>query len=141
MATSPATPRVHVLVVCDDIDPVDENVFHLTGVRTHIRPDAFPYTHPSLCVYLQVAGHEGEASCHVELVPAGEGPPLLITPQQDVPLYGPLELVSVWWRIRNCTFLRPGLYYVQVYFGSKLASERLLVISESGGSADGRQAR
>src|SRR5260370_42619944 len=58
-------PRVHVLVLCDDLEDRFEDVaaFNLTGVRTHSVAPAFPYRHPQLDVYLQVTAHPRVTPC------------------------------------------------------------------------------
>ncbi|HZY84629.1 MAG TPA: hypothetical protein VFE78_07345, partial [Gemmataceae bacterium] len=83
-----------------------------------------------LWVYLQVTGHSGRANCRLAVIEAGAEEELLSTSEREVEFHGPLEVIVVARRIRNCTFPRPGLYYVQAYFGDKLTNERLLVLSE-----------
>jgi hypothetical protein len=120
------------MVLCDAIEraPGEDDVFNLIGVRTQIRAGSFPYSHPQLCIYLQVTGHQGTAACHVEVVPAGGDSAVFSSPEQDVQFEGPLVVVPVVWLIERCSFPEAGLYYVQVYFGQRLACERLLILSE-----------
>ena len=57
MAAMTVSPRVHVLVVCDNIEATDEaNVYNLLGVRTSIQANRFPHTRipVGLC---QATGH------------------------------------------------------------------------------------
>src|SRR5207245_2876073 len=131
MATGPVFPRVHAMVLCDDLEitPGEDPVFNLFGVRTLIKADSFPYSHPHLCVYMQATGHAGTAECHVVAVHAENDSALLSTPGRQVQFLGPLTIVPVWWKIGRCSFPGPGLYYFQVYFGHRLACERLLVVS------------
>ena len=131
--------RVHVLVVCDDIEPGEEDfVYYLLRVRTQIEANHFPYTHPRLCVYLQVTGREGTDACRIALTRADEEEELASSPEVEVQFGGPMVLVPVWWSFDDCTFPEPGVYYVQVYFGARLAHERLLVLSESEVLGNGR---
>jgi hypothetical protein len=142
MANGPVFPRVHAMVLCDEIERTEEQgeVYNLTGVRTEIRASAFPYVHPQLCVYLQATGHEGIAPCRLALVQAGADGELLSTPERQVQFYGPLVVVALGWWIDHCSFPQSGLYYVQLYFGDKLANERLLVLSEGTGGSNGEEA-
>jgi hypothetical protein len=117
-------PRVLVMVVCDDIQPREERVYDLFGVRTEIRASTFPHVQTIFSVYGQVSGHEGTVSCHLEIIQAGEEHPLQITPEQEVHLAGPLVPMPLQWWIESCTFPAPGLYYIQIYFGTRLAGER-----------------
>jgi hypothetical protein len=140
MTPGPALPRVHALIVCDELEPEEEDrVFNLAGVRTEIRALHFPYRCPQFCVYLQVAAHHGTAPCHLVVVDAGNNVEVLSVPELLVNFEGPLTIIPLWWRIRDCWFPHPGLYYVQVYFGSRLANERLLVLSQNGVSSNGQQ--
>jgi hypothetical protein len=141
MAGGSVLPRVHVMVVCDDIESVtgQEGVFNLTGVRAEIRAARFPYTHPQLAVYLQVTGRQGQTRCRVIGVRAGTEDRVFESDEQDVPLQGPLTVVPVVWWIENCSFPAPGVYYVQAFFDGKLCSERLLTLSEDEAIGNGRR--
>jgi hypothetical protein len=67
MADGSVFARVHVLVLCDDVEerPGEEGVYDLHGVRTHVQARSFPYTHPQLSVYLPVTGHAGTVTGRV----------------------------------------------------------------------------
>jgi hypothetical protein len=129
------------MVLCDELEssPGEDAVFNLFGVRTFIRAGTFPYSHPQLCVYLQVTGHSGVAECHVVAVDAATDSELFTALTQQVRFHGPLSVVPVWWRIANCSFPGPGLYYFQAYFGHRLACERLLVLSSGGVISNGEE--
>jgi hypothetical protein len=142
MANGPVFPRVHAMVLCDEIERSDteEDVYNLVGVRTHIQANSFPHVHPQLCVYLQTTGHPGAVGCRLALVLAGAEGELLSTAERELQFSGPLDVVVAAWWIERCSFPRPGVYYVQVYFGEKLANERLLILSEGAGATNGRGA-
>jgi hypothetical protein len=131
------------MVLCDEVElvPGDEDAFNLVGVKARIRVGSFPYLHPRLCVFLQATGHEGTASWHLELIQAGTDLELVSTPEQEVDFHGPLEIIPLWWRIEDCNFPDPGLYYVEVYFGQKLSCERLLTLSDGGVISNGQGTR
>ncbi len=126
MAEQLVLPRVHALIVCDEVEqsPDDERVFNLIGVRTAIRAPSYPYTHPGLSVYLQLSGHEGTASGNVVVVNARTDEEVFYQPTPDYAFLGPLVVLQAGVRFESCTFPEPGLYYVQVYFGQKLVHER-----------------
>jgi hypothetical protein len=133
-------PRVHVMVLCDAVEPSpgEEDVFDLRGVRTFLRADAFPYVHPQICIYLQVSGHEGTTSGHVTFSHAATDEQLLFQPIEELQFEGPLVLRQVPVQIVDCAFPEAGLYYVQVFFGSKLVAERPLWLLASGGFPNGQ---
>src|SRR5437868_3006546 len=72
MAEGLVLPRIHVMVLCDEVEqrPDDENAYNLLGVRTELYAPAFPYAHPQVLVYLQLTGHEGRSTCRVEVLRA-----------------------------------------------------------------------
>lgn len=121
-------PRVQAMVLCDAVEAsADEGeVFHLHGVRSVIEAPSFPSTRPRLCVYLQVSGHAGEASCRVEINRAETDEVLYRTSPRGITFAGPMAVVPVVFRLRNCGFPAPGLYYVQLFYESKLIGERPL---------------
>jgi hypothetical protein len=144
MAAKMVLPRVHALIVCDEAGPTTTNadVFDLHNVRTGIMAAAFPYTHPLLAVFVQVSGQEGKAAARLALIRADaedDADPVVDT-EREIDLFGPLTVVQdVFW-VESCVFPQPGLYYFQVYFGSKLVFERpFLLTSDNQGTSNGRQ--
>jgi len=125
-------PRVHVMVLCDEIEPSadEEEVFDLRGVRTHITAASFPYTHPQLSVYLQVTGHEGTASGRAVVSDPDTEAELYVSQADPIAFSGPLTFIHVPWQVLDCTFPQPGVYYVQVFFDGKLVNERALFLSQ-----------
>ena len=135
-------PRVHVMVLCDEIEPssVEEDVFDLRGVRTHIVAPSFPYTHPQLCVYLQMTGHEGVASGRAAVTFNEAEEALAKTEDYPISFQGPLAFMHVAWNIYDCVFPEPGVYYVQVFFDDKLIHERALFLYQTEASNSNGQA-
>jgi hypothetical protein len=135
-------PRVHVLVVCDEIEPSagQEDVFDLRGVRTMIPADGFPHTHPQLCVFMQVTGHQGAARWRVKILDAGDDP-VFASAEEPAAFHGPLNFIPLYHRIQNCEFPSAGIYYVPVFFDGKLLGERALILFSNGEAvgSNGRQ--
>src|SRR5439155_5235130 len=121
MADGSVFARVHVLILCDEIEelPGGEDVFDLSGIRTQVRAASFPYVHPQLCIYLQITGHQGTASGRVVLVNEATEEIIIHVPIEEFELFGPLEVVPVWLRIRDCEFPEPGVYWFQVFLNQK----------------------
>ena len=116
MAGQLVLPRVHVLVLCDDIEPspMEDGVFNLRGVRTRLAAPSFPYQHPQLAVYLQMTGHEGTARGRIAVVNARTDEVVFDKGPHEVEFHGPLHFVPVSLWITDCTFPEEGIYYVQV---------------------------
>jgi hypothetical protein len=140
MADDSVFARVHVLVLCDEVEELsgEEQLFNLNGVRTQVGASAFPYIHPQLCVYLQVTGHEGVASGHLALVQEATDTEILQVPISAFQLSGPLQLMSEWLQLRDCEFPEPGVYFFQVVLNGKLVMERRFHVLASPGDSNGQ---
>jgi hypothetical protein len=130
MAKRLVLPRVHAMMLCDDLEPSadEEWVFHLYGVRSRIEVDAFPYSRPQLCVYVQLTGHAGTTNCRVIVVRPETEQQIYSAPLQVVECIGPLDVVPVFFVLEDCEFDAPGVYYVQVFCDQKLVCERPLLL-------------
>jgi hypothetical protein len=136
MADGSVFARVHVLVLCDEVQRLSaaEAVYDLRRVRTGIRASSFPYTHPQLCMYFQLSGHEGAATGRIVAVREATDEEIAFAPIDEVRLWGPLAVVPCWVRIQHCVFPAPGLYWFQVLLNQKLVAERRFhVVQVSGG--------
>jgi hypothetical protein len=133
-------PRVQAMVLCDAIEEsaLEDSTFNLHGVRSIIEAAGFPCLRPWLCVFAQLSGHAGNASCHLEINRTESDEVVYQTPPRVIRLEGPTTVVPVLFRLRNCEFPAPGVYYVQMFHGSKLIGERPLDVHE-GGLGNGKQ--
>jgi hypothetical protein len=114
-------------------------VFDLSGVRTQIVAGGFPHTHPQLCVYLQVTGHEGRTSCRVVVLGADDVE-LFAAEEAEVELLGPLRFIHLRFWIVDGAFPEAGVYYVQVLFDGRLCGERALTLLATEGGRNGQPA-
>ena len=131
-------PRVHVLVICDDIEErwEGDSILDLLGVRTHLTVPMFPHICPQLCVYAHVTGHEGTSVCRVDVLRAENDQVIAWTPNEEVPFTGPRDFIPLRFWLVDCKFPAPGVYYFQLFFDNKLCSERAFEVIENGGDAD-----
>ena len=122
-------PRVLAMIMCDDVVEADEeaDVFHLTGARTVIEASSLPTVH-SFCVFVQMSGHQGEASCHVIIVSSESADVIGEADSQMIAFEDPRIAVSAVFHIASCVFATPGLCYVEIYHERKLIGERRLYI-------------
>ena len=121
-------PRVQAMLLCDEIEESDQeaDVVHLTGVRAVLDVPSFPAVYAQLCVFLHMSGHQGMANCQVKIEEVGSGDAIFETEILAVSFDDPASVVPVYFRLPNCVFPAPGLYYVQVLHESKLIGERPL---------------
>jgi hypothetical protein len=140
MADGSVFARVHVLVLCDDVEehPGEEAVFDLRGVRGHVQARSFPYTHPQLFVYLQVTGHQGSATGRVVVVSETTQEEIVDVPIDEFQLLGPLTVLHLQLQIMDCEFPVPGVYWFQVFLNEKLVAERRFFVSEASGDTNGQ---
>jgi hypothetical protein len=140
MADGSVFARVHVLVLCDEVEELsgEEELFNLNGVRTQVRARSFPYVHPQLCIFLQVTGHEGIASGHLALVQEANDAEIFQIPIDEFQLAGPLEVIPWWFELRDCEFREPGVYFFQVVLNGKLVMERRFPVLAFPGDSNGQ---
>jgi hypothetical protein len=140
MADGSVFARVHVLVLCDEIDerPAEEAVFDLRGVRSHVSARLFPYVHPELWVYLQLTGHEGLVTGRVVGTNEATDEQIVYRVIDEIHLQGPLTIIHVLLQILDCRFPSPGVYWFQVFANEKLIAERRFLVSEAGGATNGQ---
>jgi hypothetical protein len=140
MADGPVFARVHVLVLCDEVEELTdaEDLVNLSGIRTQLATPAFPYVHSQLCMYLQLSGHKGMASGYVVLVNGTTEEEIFQVPIEGVELSGPLEIIPAWLRLQDCEFPEPGVYWFQVFLNDKLVAERRFRVLAAGGEDNGQ---
>jgi len=132
-------PRVHALVICDEIEErwEGDSLHDLLGVRYELSAPMFPYRCPQLCVYAQVAGHEGMSACRVTVIRATDDDEVAGTPEEEVRFSGPRDFIPLRFWIADCVFPGPGVYYIQISFDGRLCGERAFEVIESEGANDG----
>jgi hypothetical protein len=125
-------PRVPAMVLCDEINESDEDseAIDLIGVRAVVTSAVFPTIISQICVFIQMSGHKGESQCHIEIESMVADEVIHETESLSFTFENPTTVVPAHFRVVNCVFLAPGLYYVQVYSGSKLIGERPLLLRQ-----------
>jgi hypothetical protein len=112
-------PTVRYLIVCEDvqIDPGFPRRVTLVGLISGIRSldlPAFPLLQREICVFVQLTECRGPGEGRIEIQHADTGQVVFRTRTRTIPFGSdPLEVVGVVFRIRNCLFEEPGLYWVQ----------------------------
>ena|SRR5438128_1149136 len=127
-------PRVQAMVLCDALQESNEEsgVFRLDGVRCILDAPSFPAFRPRLCIFLQMTGHAGRANCHIEIDRSELAEVIYQSAPKAIAFESPATVEPVFFRLRNCVFPAPGLYYVQLFDEGKLIGERPLLVRESG---------
>jgi hypothetical protein len=123
-------PVVRYLLLCDDVQTDPTNVLRLnvTGLITHIRATGnppFPVVRPIFCALLILTNCQGVGELSLRIVEDDTGRVVFRNPTRRVRFTGPPEdAVGVVFRVLNCRFEAPGLYWVELIFsGMVLASQ------------------
>jgi hypothetical protein len=125
-------PVVRHMIVCEDIpvDPANPRRVTLVNLLTTIRSPSqppFPLRCPKLCAYLQLTACRGAAEVHLHIEQADTQTAILKTPSQRVSFGNdPLQVFNMSFRVRNCTFPSPGLYWVQLWYNNTLCAREPL---------------
>lgn len=125
-------PLVRHMLLCHDVRQAGENwrSLDILGLTSAIFPEegsTYPLKHSQLCVFLQLAGGRGVGKAQIVAVFADTDDVVWTVPARDV-VFGsdPLPVTALVFRVRDCVFPAPGLYWIQFrYNGQVLAEEPL----------------
>jgi Family of unknown function (DUF6941) len=127
-------PVVRYLIVCEDVqtDPEHERRVTLVGLISALRSldqPPFPVLCRELCVFLQLTDCRGAADGRIEIRHADSDRVVFRTRTRTIPFSNdPLEVVGVNFRIRDCLFEEPGLYWVQFWYNEKMLAQQPLLL-------------
>jgi hypothetical protein len=127
-------PTVRYLILCEDVqtDPDNPRRVTLVGLLSAIRSveqPLFPLLYRELCVFLQLTECRGPADGRVEVRHAESDQAVFRTRTRTIPFASdPLEVVGVTFRLRNCLFQAPGLYWVQFWYNEQMIAQQPLVL-------------
>lgn len=127
-------PVVCKMILCNAVvpnagDPTKQDANGIIHAVRSDPPGVFPVVLPVLCVYLRLTGGRGSGVGQVMAVEEGSGAPVFASRTHTIQYPpDPLELTPVSFRILNCRFHRPGLYWIQfLHDGRELFAEPLAV--------------
>ncbi len=133
-AMSDIPPVVRYLIVCEDVqtDPANPkriSLLGLLGTIHSLEEPPFPLLYREICVYLQVTGWRGPAEGRIEIQHADTGQVVFRTMSRNIPFSNnPLEIDALVFRIRNCHFQQPGLYWVQFWYNNQVIEQQPLML-------------
>jgi hypothetical protein len=129
-------PVVRYLLLCDDVQADPNNVLRLNvlGLITHIRATGsppFPVVRPVFCALLILTGYAGAGELALRVVEDASGRVIFRNPTRRVRFTGADgDAVGVVFRVLNCRFERPGLYWVELIFsGMVIAAQPFTLTS------------
>jgi hypothetical protein len=127
-------PFVRHMLLCEDIrrdpnNPKKVDVLGLLNTIQAVGEPAFPLRLPVLCVYLEVAGGRGTGQARVDCRQADSGRVIFSNPTHDLTFSpNPLAVRSLVFRISDCIFPGPGLYWIQFCYNQKALAEQPLIV-------------
>lgn len=122
-------PELVAIMICGRIDK--NAVTHeltLVGLRSHVVVGSLPLvTNLGMCISL--TNGRGAHRFTAQLVgPDGSDP---FPPHEaEVTFDGPLDVIEVFWELRNAVIARYGVYYLEVHCGDRFLGRRALHIQE-----------
>src|SRR5437868_5658667 len=131
---NPVHPMVRYLILCEDIqtDPDNPRRVSLIGLISAIRSTEqppFPLLYREICVFLQLTECRGPADARIEVQHSDSGQVVFRTRTRTIPFSSdPLEVVGVTFRLRNCLFQEPALYWVQFWYNEKMIAQQPLLL-------------
>ncbi len=127
-------PVVRLMLLCDEVahdpdNPLKVNVFGLVSTLHATSDPPFPLRHTQLCVYLQVTGGRGTGQGEVVAIHADSDQVAFRSPATALTFGGdPLAVLGLVFRLRDCPFPEPGLYWVQFRYNGTLLAQQPLVV-------------
>jgi hypothetical protein len=127
-------PVVRYLIVCQDIipDPADARRLTLVNLISAIRSQStplFPSCHAEFCVLVQLTECRGISDVRLDVVQADTDTAIFQTRTRSIPFGNePLQIVNLYFRIRNCTFPTAGLYWVQFWYNGVELTQQPIVL-------------
>jgi hypothetical protein len=122
------------MLLCDDFrhDPSAPNKVDILGlvstIQSHGDPP-FPLHHPLLCVYLELTGGRGTGQANIAIRQADTGLVLSLTAPHAVTFPpDPLAIRGLGFRILDCVFPTPGLYWVQFCYNQNVLAEQSVLV-------------
>src|ERR1700693_3384707 len=131
---SSISPFVRNLVVCEEIatDTCNAKWFSLLNLVHSIRSleePCYPLLFRQLCVYVQLTGCRGAGEVKIEIREADTDERTFVTRTRSVPFPdNPLSLHALRFRILDCRFPRPGLYWIQFWYNNAVLSQQPVLL-------------
>jgi len=127
-------PIVRHVILCEDVvaDALNPRRVSVIGILSAISSEddpAYPVLYEELCIFLQLTGCRGPGDIRIDVQFADTGDVAFQNRTRTLQLpVDPLEIAVFVFRIRNCLFLQPGLYWVRVWYNNQQLAQQPLVL-------------
>jgi hypothetical protein len=126
-------PVARSLILCTDVLPGPQpNTFHFIAVGNAVRPKtAYPGRIDQLCVVVQLTDGRGSVPMVVRVVNPDTEEEIMRTAEHGVLFPSRHSVVWGLFRLRNCTYPSPGVYWVELYAHGQLLTDTVLHLLEA----------
>jgi hypothetical protein len=127
-------PVVRYLILCEDVQtdpetPPRATLFRILSTLRSPRTPPFPFVQEHMCAFLHLTECRGPAEGNIEIHHADTDQIVFRTQKWTMPLGNdPLAVVGVTFRLRNCLFPVPGLYWVQFWYNQEMIAQQSLLV-------------
>jgi hypothetical protein len=127
-------PTVRSLLVCESIlqDKLNPNRVSLIHLINSIRPSSvpsYPVRHPQLSVFAHLTECRGTAHCRIVVRDGDTDQPVFGSSERNLNFpNAPLILNGIRFRLLDCPFPHPGLYWVQLWYDTDMLAQTPLVL-------------
>jgi hypothetical protein len=127
-------PTVRYLIICEDVEIDADNprrvtLIGLLSANRSIDQPPYPLLYREIGVFLQMTECRGSGDGRIEIQHADSGQVVFRTRTRTIPLSSdPLEIAGVVFRIRNCLFQQPGLYWIQFWYNEEMIAQQPLIL-------------
>jgi hypothetical protein len=127
-------PVVRYLIVCEDVQTDPEHPLRITivgllGSVRSLKQPPFPLRYSELCVFLQLTECRGPAEGRIEIQQADTDRVIFRTQTRTITLSNdPLELVGIVFRVQDCLFAEPGLYWFQFWYNEEMIAQQPVLL-------------
>ena len=122
-------PEVLALVIADHVHRDDSTgKFFLLGTRSSIGTASFPFTCPSLSVYVSMIDGRGETPVRLRLIDVDEVREPVLEFETSVAFIDPNDEVEVAICLVDLVFPEPGDYCLHLFGAGQFLRERRLLI-------------
>lgn len=127
-------PIVRHLIPCEDflIPPNHPHKISLLNLIFSIRSmedPPFPTVQEEFCIFVVLTNGRGTGQAFLKIVHADSDQAVRITQMVSVNFGNdPLKVLGIPFRIRNCTFPQPGLYWIQLWYDNMQIGEQDILL-------------
>jgi len=133
-------PSARAIYLCDDVvEHAGTENLSVLNVFNAIRPPEYPHRQSRICVFVQLADAEGRIPSRVEIQRSRDQAVIFATSDFALEFPDRLFQVRANFRILNCSFPEPGVYWVTLFCHGHYVADQTLKLLPPRGQSNGRE--